>query len=131
MKKHLILFSAIVVLFSQCTPEELPENTPTDGTIIGCWVNQTYQTNTVTYESASALEDNAPGFCFNEDGTLVERKNVSFCGTPPITYGDFDGTWTQEGSILTMNVDSWSGNLESSWELVSVDGENLILKYVP
>lgn len=131
MKKYLILFSAIAVLFSQCTPEEVPENTPTNDTIIGCWINQIHEDNTVTYERATALEDNAPGFCFNEDGTLVVRKNVGFCGTPPITYGDYDGTWTLEDSILTMNVDGWNGYVESSWELISVNEESLVLKYVP
>jgi len=85
----------------------------------------------VVYERASDLVDNLPGICFKADGTLIQRKNAGWCGTPPITYGDFDGTWLLADDLLILNVNSWDGYYESSWELISVDEENLTIKYIP
>ncbi len=132
MKKYLFLLcTGLLILLAQCTPDQLNEEFPDDNPIIGCWINPAYDAEMTIYERGSSLPDDAPGICFKADGTLIQNKNAGWCGTPPITYGNFDGTWTLEDSILTMNVDSWNGYYESLWELISVDGETLTLKYVP
>jgi len=60
------------------------------------------------------------GFTIFENGSFVEHKNAGWCGTPPITYADFEGNWTQQSdSILRINVDFWGG--EEIYELKIFD----------
>lgn len=68
--------------------------------LIGSWFNPQYNDSITTFERSEGLADNEYGFSFNEDNTFIERKNAGWCGTPPISYADFNGTWTQNDSIM-------------------------------
>jgi hypothetical protein len=59
--------------------------------LIGSWFNPQYNDSIVTFERSEGSIDNEYGFTFNEDNTFIESKNVGWCGTPPISYADFDG----------------------------------------
>jgi hypothetical protein len=89
--------------------------------VVGNWIHPQYNDSTVTYERSGNLADNDYGFSFRKDGVFIERKNIGWCGTPPICYGDFDGTWTQNDSVLNINVAYWGGMADYKWKIVSVD----------
>ena len=93
--------------------------------LIGSWFNPQYNDSIVTFERSEGLIDNEYGFTFNEDNTFSERKNVGWCGTPPISYADFDGTWTKNDSIIEITVGYWGGTSEYTWKMVSVDEASL------
>ena len=95
--------------------------------LIGSWFNPQYNDSIVTYGRSEGLVDNEYGFSFKDDKTFIERKNAGWCGTPPISYADFDGTWSKKDSIIEITVDYWGGTSDYTWKLVSVDETNLVI----
>jgi hypothetical protein len=119
MKHKSILLSAVLFGFLACSqPEEL---TGDQLKITGVWINQQVNENTFTYQRAESLKENDYCFSVNPDGKFMERKNSGFCGTPPISYADYEGSWTFTDSILHISVPYWGGNSSYKWKVVSVD----------
>jgi hypothetical protein len=102
------------------------ENTPgNDDLLIGSWFNPQYNDSIVIFERSEGLVDNDYSFSFHEDHTFIERKNAGWCGTPPISYADFNGTWTRNDSIVTITVGYWGGMAEYIWKIVVIDEAKL------
>jgi len=83
------------------------------------------------YERASDLSDN-PCFTFNSDGTMVERKNSGDCGTPPIVYANYGGTWRIiNDTLVRVNVGYWGGTTTYNMNIkyVSPTTLNVIFHY--
>jgi hypothetical protein len=118
----IILISALVIIACEKNNEKPAIN---DDLLIGSWFNPQYNDSIVTYESSERLIDNEYSFSFNEDNSFIERKNAGWCGTPPITYADFDGTWTRNDSILEISVGYWGGMADYRWKILSLDEVNL------
>lgn len=93
--------------------------------IIGCWINPTAVDTLWKYTRSKSLKDNDYGFVFKSDQWFVERKNSGWCGTPPISYADFDGTWTIKDSLINITVKFWGGLADYQWRVISVDDNNL------
>ena len=114
----------IILLFalSIIACEQNNENAaaPTDH-LIGSWFNPQYNDSIVTYERSEGLAENDYSFSINEDKTFIERKNSGWCGTPPISYADFDGIWSKNDSIIEITVDYWGGTAEYTWKVLSID----------
>lgn len=119
----MILLLSICILIA-CEKANEPQSTDTDN-IIGYWINPVVTDTIWKFERASSLKDNDYGFSFKSGQLFVERKNVGWCGTPPITYGDFDGAWSKDDSIINISVDYLGGIADYQWELVAVDNNNL------
>jgi len=118
----IILLLAIILL--AC--EKNNENTAAkNDLLIGSWFNPQHNDSIVTYERAKGLVDNEYSFSFKEDMTFIERKNAGWCGTPPISYADFDGIWSQKDSILEITVDYWGGTADYTWKILSLDETTL------
>ena len=96
--------------------------------IVGNWINPEYQDSLVILEKSNILKLNEYGISFKADSMLVERKNSGDCGTPPITYGDFNGTWSQKDSIILIHVGYWGGTAVYKWKIISVGNNKLIVK---
>ena len=65
-------------------------------------------------------------YIFKGDGTLTVRQNVGWCGTPPITYGNYSGTWdknTKNGLILKYSY--WGGDIEEVWIITSLKEDEM------
>lgn len=66
-----------------------------------------------------------------EYGVFLERKNAGWCGTPPITYGDFDGTWMEdEDGFIYITSEYWGGTQDLTFKLISVDEAHLVLEII-
>lgn len=120
----IILLFAISIIACEKNNENLASG---PDQLIGSWFNPQSNDSIVTYERSEGLVENDYGFSFNEDNTFIERKNAGWCGTPPISYADFDGTWTNKDSIIEINVDYWGGTADYTWKMVSVDETTLIV----
>ena len=120
----------LALLFVQCKADAdiYPENEQ----LIGSWIHPVYnETYTqVQYEKANRLTDNAYGFTFLSNHSFVERKNAGWCGTPPIAYADFDGTWATKGSIINITVGYWGGQMTYQWKIISIDEQNLVIESI-
>jgi hypothetical protein len=114
----IILFFAFTLL----TCEKNNENAAaSDDLLIGSWFNPQYNDSIVTYDRSEGLVDNEYGFSFKDDKTFIERKNAGWCGTPPISYADFNGTWATNDSIIEITVGYWGGTSEYTWKVLSID----------
>ena len=126
MTKYRILFLVFVLgLFLSC--EKDSNNATSNPTIIGTWISPSYDGNLIILNKSNNLKDNDYGIEFRKDASLVERKNSGWCGTPPISYSDFNGTWHTNDSLILISVDYWGGQTEYKWKLIFINDETLMI----
>jgi hypothetical protein len=118
-----ILFS--LALFS-CQKEE---NTVKNGNpdLIGSWINPQYNDTLVTYNKAENLVENQYGITFKSDNKLVQRQNSGWCGTPPISTADYEGTWNWNNSIVNISVGYWGGTVDYTWKVKTLNNQKLVI----
>ena len=95
--------------------------------LIGNWINPQYADTIITFQKADTLKSQDYGFSFRLPDQFTERKNSGWCGTPPISYSDFEGTWNQHDSILDIQVAYWGGMADYTWKILSLDNKKLTL----
>ncbi len=123
-----LLFAALIIGLSSCS------KTPNDGEYIGHWEILKYEVNSEIYERVDALPNDNYGFSIYENGKFIENKNAGWCGTPPICYETFKGTWKElSESMLEMNTSNWSeNNVIFDFEILSIDANRLeIVRTIP
>ena len=98
--------------------------------LIGSWTDPQYSDTLITYSRTENLVENQFGITFKPENTLVERQNSGFCGTPPITTADYEGTWIQKDSIVNISVGFWGGKAEYTWRIVSLNNQKLVISIV-
>jgi len=92
------------------------------------WTYASYEGDVLEYRKVSEFE-NMPAIQFNEDGTMLKWQNSGWCGTPPISYGKYDGTWSYTSdSKIKLRYDYWGGEIEEEWEIVSLKSKRLIVR---
>ena len=101
--------------------------------LIGTWVYDKYEEEAKVFNKETNFQKDNSGIQFLEDGKLLKRQNVGWCGTPPITYGNDEGTWTMSNandSIVTIKYEYWGGKIEAEWKIIQVDKEQLKVKRI-
>lgn len=107
--------------------EMLGENTG----VVGTWVEEEYDEELLWLRRSTDLDPSRYGFRIMENGEFIERKNSGWCGTPPITYANFDGTWKAlSDSLLDITVEYWGGIMTYQICIVSLDQEMLAVRYL-
>jgi len=120
---YLLLIFSIVFLTSCENDNELKSEEVE--LVIGHWVSPVYIDSLVHYTRATALKEDDFGISFNLGNSLVERQNAGFCGTPPISYANYNGTWSKTGDLINIKVDFWGGKATLLWKVVAVDAKTL------
>jgi hypothetical protein len=131
MMKRVIFLLAMVLMFS--CEKDLMENDALgeNAGIVGTWIEDGYSDEVALFERADSLDYSKYGFIINEDGTFTERKNAGWCGTPPITYSNFQGEWLAlSDSLIEITVGYWGGTLSYQMRIVFVDQESLGIRYL-
>jgi len=121
----MILFLSMILLIA-CEKEIEPVTDVSDN-LIGYWINPVINDTILTYEKANVFIDNDYGFAFKSGQIFIERKNAGWCGTPPISYADFEGTWIKTGSIINITVGYWGGLADYQWKIISIDKNKLAI----
>ena len=116
----LLVFIFLLSCDSNSDPQIDPENL-----LIGHWVEPKYEGETITYQRASNLKENAPGVSFKSDAVFIQRTS-GWCGTPPLTFYDEEGTWNTQESLILINSDYFPGNL--NWRIISLNENQLVIK---
>jgi hypothetical protein len=128
MKRNLLLVIFLVPVLFSCHKDEFkidPNNL-----LIGVWNQSDYQGNVIVYARQKGFADN-PCYKFNIDGTLVERKNSGFCGTPPVSYADYNGSWTMlNDTLMQITSGYWGGTSTYKLEINLVTTDSLKVTYV-
>jgi hypothetical protein len=130
MKKLIILIAAVLLGSCEKSTLELADLGSNAG-VVGTWVKDIYQGDTLLLQRSTDLDPDNYGFTIHDDGTFIERKNAGWCGTPPITYDNFEGTWEAvSDSLLDITVAYWGGMMTYQMRIVSVDSEELAIRYL-
>lgn len=130
MKKLVILLFALLALACEkegVDLEALGENMD----IIGTWVENGYTEDLRLLKRSSDLDPSKYGFSIEDDGSFLERKSSGWCGTPPISYENFEGSWVAlSDSLLDITVAYWGGIMTYQMRIVSMDAEELQIRYL-
>ena len=127
-----LAFLIVMVLMVSCE-KDLMELAAlgSNADIIGTWVENEYKGDTLFLQRNGAFDKEKYGFTINEDGSFVERKNAGWCGTPPITYDNFEGSWEAvSDSLMDITVAYWGGMITYQIRIVSLDAEELAIRYL-
>ena len=96
--------------------------------LIGYWINPVSADSQLKLERANSLKENEYGIAFLEESNCIERSS-GWCGTPPITFFDFQGTWIKNDSIIIItNGNGINGLEEIKWEIKTLNDKYLILE---
>jgi hypothetical protein len=98
-----------------------------DLSLVGNWINPIYIDTLVTFEWSEKLIENQYGISFQADNKLLERKINGWCGTPPITTADYNGTWMKNDSIINISVGYWGGTADYTWKIISITKSKLVI----
>lgn len=127
MKTNIVLFLIALTTIVACTVnEEIPIDS--DNLLIGNWMHAVYnsENNTVTYKRVGSLKEDKPGISFKEENIYTERTS-GWCGTPPLTFFDIEGTFIIENNIIKVANNFYPGSF--NWSIVSLTDENLVVKF--
>ena len=119
-----LLFS--IVLLTSCE-NDIDLKSDEAELIIGHWISPVYTDTLVQYTRAEGLNDNDYGISFNPGNSLVERQNAGWCGTPPISFANYNGTWSKTGDIIDITVDFWGGKANHKWKVIANDKKTLTI----
>ncbi len=128
--KLLKLFVPIVLLMllSSCEKVSLA---PEAGELEGIWVQSDYDEDLTIFTKKNKLDDDKYGFKISESGIFLEHKNSGWCGTPPISYADYEGTWKYESdSVLIVDVGYWGGTMTYKMQIVELTTNKLKTRYI-
>jgi hypothetical protein len=127
--KKTIVFISLLFIIGGCSKENMDLNP--DNLLIGVWNFSEFRDNTYIYTRSNDFVD-GPCYKFNSDGTLTERKNSGFCGTPPISYADYTGSWSMINDTL-INVTSgyWGGTMTYMLDIELLNSESLKTILIP
>ena len=120
----LLLFS--IVFLTSCE-NDIDLKSDEAELIIGHWISPVYIDTLVQYTRAEGLNENDYGISFNPGNSLVERQNAGWCGTPPISFANYNGTWSKTGDIIDITVDFWGGKVYHKWKVIANDQKTLTI----
>lgn len=99
--------------------------------IVGTWVEHMQDADRLWLNRSSSLDPERYGFTLKEDGEFIEHKNAGWCGTPPISYAEYEGTWLAlSDSLLEVTVGYWGGTMTYQMRIVSLDEQQLAIRYL-
>ena len=130
MKKLIILL--FILCFASCKEKQVVSP---DNLLLGTWVNVGYESQNgvtlVTYQRNSSLDNQNSGYIFYNSGKITDRSVVGRCGTPPLSYSDFKGSWTFENNIVTINSTDWLKQpRKNRYSIESLDSTMLVLRWL-
>lgn len=122
-----VLFLLLVTTIGCSQSEPIPINE--SNKLIGHWINPVYNSNgsELQLTRASSLKEGEYGISFLEETQCVERSS-GWCGTPPLSFMDFKGSWTRTDSVLIMTIDNGLGMQNIKWLIKTLDDKTLILE---
>jgi hypothetical protein len=127
-KKYFLTLPVILILIS-CTDNPVNESVPKN--LEGTWVYRSYENDVFTMEKSLGLENENSGLVILSNGNLIERKNVGWCGTPPVVYDNYQGSWKSlTDKTLNITVGYWGGTENYTMEIVSLTSSLLKFKKV-
>ena len=125
IKKYSLLV-LLALFFISCKKENQNLSVKTvNDSIIGTWTNPQQSDSIVSFQRVDGLVHDNYGISILKDGKVIERKNAGWCGTPPVAYANFNGSWSMHDSIFEATVEYWGGTVDYKWKIVNVNNQSL------
>ena len=128
IKGHCLLIVIITFAFASCAKDEIIIDP--DNLLIGNWNYSDYNDDALLFERSNGFVDD---HCYKliPEGSMTERINSGWCGTPPISFEDFPGTWSViNDTLVEVSVGYWGGTDNYILDFKFL-GQNLLeLKYI-
>lgn len=122
MKLLQILFLSLFLFHGDSNPD-VKEN------LLGVWKHIEYKEGTITFVKVESIRVGSSAIKFLKEGKLIKRQNAGGCGTPPITYGNFIGTWNiNTDDVIDLKYRFWGGEIEAKWSILSLSKDSLKIK---
>jgi hypothetical protein len=121
-----ILFS-IVYVSCQKLADQVATGNPE---LIGSWIDPQYTDTLITYTRAENLVENQYGITFEANDKLIQRQNSGWCGTPPISTADYEGTWHCNDSVINFIVGYWGGTADFTWKIITLNNRKLVVSVI-
>jgi hypothetical protein len=127
-----IIYALILLMMVSCSKDMPDKDYLVENTgIIGTWVQKGTTGEVSILERETSLDPASYGFVIRDDGEFIERKNAGWCGTPPITYDNFDGEWIAlSDSLLDITVGFWGGTINYQMRIVTLNEDILKVRYL-
>lgn len=126
MKKALLIFLPIalaIIALSSFTTDYSEKDE-----LFGVWVELGDKNGNTIYSRSEKFESGKAGISFQQDGQLIKRQKIGFCGSP-ITYGNHKGTWEiTSDSTLSIRHGNWRGQIEQDWQIIELSDDQLTVK---
>lgn len=123
-----IAFAVLSVICSHVADSGESHQVP--GDLFGTWVRAEYEEGIMALRESEELQQDEYGFRIHSDGQFLERKNAGWCGTPPISYANYEGEWKGlSESLLEITVGYWGGTTSYRMEIVSLDSADLQVRF--
>jgi hypothetical protein len=120
----LLLLSAVFTTDYPATLHQIDKEA-----LINTWVQDGYEDGKIVYSRHDDFVPDRPGVAFKNDNKLFKRQNAGWCGTPPITYRNYSGTWEWTSDTqLTMRYQYWGGEAELDWQIHSLTSEQMVIE---
>ena len=126
--KNLIIICTLLFIALGCSKDNIQIDP--DNLLIGVWNYSDFNNNDNIYIRSNEFIENHC-YKFNSDGTMTEKKNSGWCGTPPISYADYPGTWNIiNDTLIQISVGYWGGITKYKLDIQSLDSNVLKVSYV-
>jgi len=124
MKYALIIIISLVVY--SCSSDDSVSIVDNNNLLLGKWISpELSDTGTLVFTRANSFI-NGRGMEFKRNGEMIHR-NAGFCGTPPLTYSNYDGIYNVSNDTLSGQLfNSHINNI--SFELVSITTTSLEIR---
>lgn len=124
---HYFIFLLFSIVFLTSCENDIDLKSDEAELIIGHWISPVYIDTLVQYTRAEGLNENDYGISFNPGNSLVERQNAGWCGTPPISFANYNGNWSKTGDVIDITVDFWGGKANHKWKVIANDQKTLTI----
>jgi hypothetical protein len=116
----------LITLFCVACSSEEPTS-PQDPTFAGAWGFQSVdaESGIRVYSRLDSLTGDQVGYFFGPDGFLLIR-NSGWCGTPPLSYSNLEGTWEEEHeNNLLLKYPRWDWIRDSRLVIISLSAQEM------
>ncbi len=125
-----IIFSLSILITISCENQNETDKDIITDDLVSSYTTPVYNDSTITFTKTSSLKEDEYGFSILNEHVFFERKNSGWCGTPPIAYKDFEGTWSRNNDTINITVGYWGGLIDYVWEIIHLDEKKLTIKKI-
>jgi hypothetical protein len=105
--KKLVIFNILIITLM--TSFIIPKRVNIKN-LMGIWVENDYNNGRIIYSKQNSFDVSKSGIEFRLGGKIVRRMSIGFCGTPPLTYKNFNGKWKLESDSTILINYKYSDN---------------------